>query len=232
MVCFYEEVNNRIQSIKTFEETIKRIDELNILILEALKERSKYPICKEFFENTPQKELIAKGVDPIQWGPLYSRIIGKICQEGEFIEGVTEAEGKLEKLIHERIFIGKNIVKYKAPRGLPITRKDREERIIEHVREYSSQKGMNPDAIEYIFRELIERNKHIQNLSTTSEKEELKEIEKRRTQVPEFVEIMEKDLKFRAQKLTQETGKKYFVKTEIIGDLKHSPHYITTLVED
>ncbi len=155
MAHFYIRVNERIESLTSWKETIDRIDELNELILEALKQRSRFPVCRDYFdisrrrqETNPQKELEAKGIDIVQWNTLYSKITEKICPEGDYVEGVVEAESRLEELVHERIYIGRKVAEYKAQRGKDIERKDREEKIIAHVRAYASENEMNPDAVE------------------------------------------------------------------------------------
>ena len=125
MTSFHIRVKDSIQSIGSWEETIQRINELNDLLLKALKKRSKYPVCRDYFENTPKKELREKGIDDILWDSFYSKIVEKICPEGDYVEGVVKKEAELEELLHERVQIGEKVIAYKAPRGKQITRKPR-----------------------------------------------------------------------------------------------------------
>ena len=161
-MSFNVSVNKRIESIVDFEGTIKRINKLNDLILEAMAERAEFPIARDYFENTPQRERELKGLDTIWWHPVYSTILEKICKEGDFVEGVIEAESKLEELVYERIMIGRNVIKYKAPRGLNITRKQREEEILAEVRGKAPKYNLDPDNVEWIFRFIMDRNKEVQ----------------------------------------------------------------------
>jgi chorismate mutase len=166
-----KEVEKEEDSKILWEQTIARINELNDLILEALKKRSKFPIARSYFdinlrrheEGNPQKELESKGLDTIGWHSTYSKIVEKICPEGDYVEGVVEAEAKLEELVDERIYIGKKVIDYKAPRGKPIERKEREKQIYAYVRDYASKNGMDPDAVEEVFKIIIEKNRTNKN---------------------------------------------------------------------
>jgi len=162
----YREVRERIGSRKSFEETIDRINELNVLILKALAERSQHPICRTYFENSPQTERESKGIDICSWYTVYSPILRHMCEEGdvdgEALQQVIKAESKLEELVCERIMIGENVIKYKAPRGMQITRKDREEDILRKMRGLAKDYGLEEDAVENVFKILMEKNKDLQ----------------------------------------------------------------------
>ena len=163
----HKEVRESIESRKTFEETIKRINQLNILILESFAVRSRYPISRNYFENTSQKDLESKGINTIGWNPQFSPILEKICEEGEVkgeyaMDRLTRAEARLERFVYERIVIGENAAKYKAPRGMPTTRKQREDQIIHDMRSLAGGYGLEPAAVEKIFRFLIDKNKDVQ----------------------------------------------------------------------
>lgn len=229
MASFHRRVDDRIKSLKSFREgTIKRINKLNVLILEALKKRSRFPVCRAFFEQTPQRELEELGINTVSWGPLYSKIAERVCEEGDYVEGVEEAEAELEELVHERIYIGEKVIGYKAPRGFAITRKPREEEIINQVRNYASANEMNPDSIEGIFRLLIDKNKHVQSL-LKKQAGDLPVVASCKTSVPDLIEGIKKDFELKAQKLKEETGETYF----IVVKEKKEPllHYVVELVQ-
>lgn len=168
----HQRIKDRIDSLTSWEKTIARIDELNDLLLDALKERSRFPVAREYFDISlrkgSQKVLESKGIDTLQWKTLYSKIVEKICPEGDYAEGVLEAEAKLEELVYERIYIGKKVVEYKRQKGMDITRKEREEEIIRHVRDHASKNSMDPDAVEDVFRMIIDKNKYVQSLDKRS----------------------------------------------------------------
>lgn len=249
---FYRKVDDRIKSLSSWEQTIARIDELNELILKALKKRSKYPVCRDYFditrrrhESNPQRELEAKGIDTIFWGPFYSKIVEKICEEGDFVPGVVEAkivekiceaESRLEELIHERDYIGEKVIEYKAPRGMEIERKPREEEIYAYVRQYASENGMNPDAVEEIFRMIIEKNKYIQSLHDSQQDQKLKLISSCRTMAPNKndpgIGSIKKRLRVQGEMLAEKTGKTYHVVVDEMNDRDIMPVYIVKLVQE
>lgn len=196
-MSFRAKVEKRIEELCSFEKTIARINELNELILKALRERSMYPVCRSYFENVPQRALESQGIDTVWWDPVYSKIVEKICEEGEIgtdirhlaeeledgtdLEAIyhdrrdmVQAESRLEELVYERIMIGRKVIEYKSPRGLAITRKDREEEVIKNVREGALDYSLDPDVVEDIFRFLMQKNKDVQEVL---EKKDLQEDE-------------------------------------------------------
>jgi len=257
MAQFYIRVNERIESLTSWEETITRIDELNDLILDALKERSKFPVCGDYFKNTSKKELEAKGIDSLRWNLLYSEIVEKISPEGNYIEGeseleeVVEAESKLEELVHERIYIGRKVAEYKAQKGKETERKHREAKIIAHVRAYASENEMDPDAVEEIFVFLMEKNKYVQKLANTSRngsfnklkevescitvvsKEDHERIQGNNGYIPDNLMSIRRRLELEADRLQKETGESYYVTHSHQRDKKSIlPVYAVKLIQE
>lgn len=250
MAQFYTRINKRIESLNSWKDTISRIDKLNDLILVALKERSKFPVCRDYFENTPQKELESKGIDTIWWSPFYSKIVEKVCSEGDYVEGVVEAESKLEELIRERVHIGNKVAEYKSQRGGVMLRKGREAQIIAYVRDYASKNEMDPEAIEEVFRMLIEKNKHIQKLYNSSRNgsngfkkidmcitmvsnDDHKKMKEDSSYIPDSIMSIRKRFESEAARLQGETGELYHVLHKHKSD-KGSilPIYAITLVKE
>ncbi|MBN2111964.1 chorismate mutase [Candidatus Woesearchaeota archaeon] len=238
----FKEANERIELLKSFDEVIRRIDKLNDLILEALAERKKYPVGRSYFENEPHCEQIKKGLDVVYWHPVYSKIVEKICKEGDFdesnLEKAIEAEMKLEDLVWERILIGKKVAEYKAPRGLPTTRKEREEAVISYVRKESAKYSLNADAVEWIFRFIMEKNKdvqecHRQGNSGANSFEEVKSVKVGQVKPYQegdggHVEEVRKWFESEAKQLSEKTGDKYYTVVKQVAD---TTYQITILKE-
>jgi len=154
--------------ITAFTKARERIDELDVLLLEALAERSKYSLGREYFnKRSRMEELWEKGVNSYGWEDIHAPLIEKICEEGEVdesrIEEVIKAESKLQELVLERIRIGKHVARYKGPRNLPTEVKEREKIIYNKVRGMAKEYGLNPNAVEDFFRKVIKKNKEYQN---------------------------------------------------------------------
>jgi len=185
-----EEKSEEVNPKSNWEKTIEKINRLNDKLLTALEKRSKFPIARDYFDYTlrrhekgnPQRELESKGLDTIGWHSIYSKIVEKICQEGDFVEGVIEAQLELENIVKERINIGKEVIAHKAPRGINITRKEREKEIYNSVRHHAYANNMDPDAIEAAFRIIIEQNKYVQSLYSKHH-EKFEEVTSCRTMV-------------------------------------------------
>ena len=214
MAKFYKNVSARIDSLNSFDETIDRINELNIQLLNSLKERSKFPVCRDYFKNTPQRELESQGIDTIQLDKLYFKVTEKICPEGEYIEGVIEAESKLEELIFERINIGKKVIEYKEPRGIPIDRWQREKQILSYMAECALNKDMNPSDVRSIFQFLMNKNKDYQRQLRKSIRCNLTEIEVCKTQSLNCIPILKGILERKGENYKEQTGTKYYIKID------------------
>ena len=149
-----------------FEKTRERIDELDVLLLDALKERAQNALCSEYFnKRSRMKELWEKGVNSYGWEDLHAPLLEKICKEGDesSIEEVIQAESKLQELVLERILMGKHVARYKGPRDLPTEVKEREKIIYDNVRARAGDYGLHPDALEDFFRKVIKKNKEYQD---------------------------------------------------------------------
>jgi chorismate mutase len=161
MAHFYLRVNDRVNGLGPLG-VVMRINRLNELILDALKERSQYPVCRGYFdlslrrdEANPQRELESRGIDTIGWNLTYSKVVELVCPEGEVedVNGVVAAERRLEELVFERIHISK---KFPIPRD--------KQAYIEDIRAYAEGHGMDPDAVARVFNFLIARNEYVQEL--------------------------------------------------------------------
>lgn len=220
----FKKVNERIDALTSFDVVVGRINELNDLILKSLAERKKYPVGRNYFENEPHREQIKKGLDVVYWSPVYSLIVERICKEGDFdesnLEKAIEAELELEGLVWERINIGKKVAEYKAQRGLPTTRKQREEEVIEYVMGESAKYGLDAEDVEWIFRFLIKKNKDVQNCHRKNGLkggglEEVRSIKVGQVTPYEkgdngHVDKTRKGLETEAKQLSEQTGDKYY----------------------
>lgn len=144
------------------------IDCIDIEILKALKERSKYKVGRNILENTPQKELEAQGIDTVGWNLDYSKVVEYICEEGDIspdqYDGFIAAEHRLEELLYKRRIIEKTVISVKAPKRKPIERPKRKEEKIAEVMEIAKKSGMNPEVIRDVYQFIIEKNEHIQRV--------------------------------------------------------------------
>lgn len=217
-MSFHKSVNQKLESLTSFEDTINYIDCLNDLIVHLLAKRSKYPVCKGYFENSSQRMLEEHGIDTVWWGPVYSKIVGKVCKEGEVIgyniDQVVESEAQLERFVYERIMIGRKVAEYKKPDGIKRKREQREKEIIQNVRTGALAEGLNPTAVEEIFRFLMAKNKHIQRLYAHEKSDNLKKIKSRRTEGEVSVQKIKSEFRAEADRLTEQTGNNYHVVVE------------------
>lgn len=234
-------IHKRIKSIKSFKETIDEINILDDLLMPALLERSKYPICNDFFghyKGTSQRELEEKEIDTIGWKILYHPIVRKICKAGNYQEGVIETEARLEALAYERIMIGEKVVAHKAPRGMEITRPDKEKEVIRGAKERAESYSLPPNKIAQVFRILMEQNKHIQRMHK-KDNPGLNLVREMSTTLPDpykpgngnNLDIIKRLLQTDAKLLEERTGEKHFVVVEQMGE-NPLPKYRVRLVKE
>lgn len=234
-MSFHKSVNQRLESLTSFEDTIQYINSLNDIILHLLEKRSKYPVCSDLFDSSGkrsrQKVLEEDSVDTVWWHPVYSKIVEKICQKGEFTGDdrykLIETEVNLERFVYERIMIGRKVAEYKKPRGKEIERKEREEEIYEYVREQAPNYNLDPDSVEDIFRFIMDKNKHIQSLYKPVKSDDLKEIRSCKTQGMDSVEKIKQSFKSHGKMLSERTGNQYHV---IVKEVP--PYSIVKLLEE
>ena len=228
----WKEIYDRMDALGSFDEVIGRINELNDIILGTLAKRKKFPVGRSYFENEPHREQIRQDIDVVSWHPVYSKIVEKICKEGDFdesnLEKAIEAERKMEEAVRERIIIGKKVAEYKSPRGLPTKRKQREEEVIEYVRGESKKYGLDADDVEWIFNFIIQKNKDVQNCyrksgAGGSSLEKIKSINVGQVKPYKkgeegYVEKTRKGLEVEAKQLSEKTGDKYYTVVKQVAD--------------
>ncbi len=161
--------------------------------------------------------LESYSIDTVWWNPVYSKIVEKICQEGDLtaenVDDTIDTESQLERFVYERIMIGKKVAEYK-PKGMNRKRKQREEYIIQKVRAGALAEGLNPKAVEEIFRFLMAKNKHIQRLYTHEKSDKFKKIKSRRTEDKDSLKKIKSEFRAEGDRLAEQTGNIYHVVTE------------------
>jgi chorismate mutase len=81
----------------------------------------------------------------------------------DFRKGIDKIDGKILKLLANRFFLVKNIMKYKKLNGIKLVDKERENQIIKNIKMKSRRYKTNEKYTENIFKSIIKSGKNCIN---------------------------------------------------------------------
>jgi len=77
---------------------------------------------------------------------------------------IDETDAKIVRLIAERMRIAEEIGEEKRKHGKQIDDREREKRVLENIRSIAQEEGMDPDAIESTYRQIVTISKSVQGI--------------------------------------------------------------------
>jgi len=80
----------------------------------------------------------------------------------ELRKKIDEVDSRIVRLIAERIKIAEEIGEVKKKLGKQIEDLNREQVVLDNVKEIAGQQGLNPDDIESIYRQIIAASKNME----------------------------------------------------------------------
>ena len=74
----------------------------------------------------------------------------------ELRDEINGLNAQIVELLARRVEVARNIGEAKRKRGLPIVDRAREVKVYERVRELATERGLDPEGVEKVFKEIVD----------------------------------------------------------------------------